>query len=158
MVPAFTLQRHFVLWLAAGLAVFWAAACAAEEPPQYQPSASSGMEIPVAVTVPDLSEKAQAGEALFNANCALCHGPNAAGTALGPPLVHIIYEPNHHQDFAFRNAVQNGVQAHHWQFGNMLPVPTVLESDIDSIICYVREVQRANGIFDDERGLAACQS
>lgn len=135
--------------------VLFLAGCAAEETPQYQ-DASSDTSIPVAVTVPALSERARAGEAVFNANCAACHGVNAAGTGLGPPLVHKIYEPNHHQDFSFRNAVQNGVQSHHWQFGNMLPVSGVAEDDVERIICYVRELQRANGIFDDEQGLAAC--
>ena len=37
-----------------------------------------------------------AAEQLFNANCARCHGRLAAGTDVGPPLVHIYYEPNHH--------------------------------------------------------------
>ena len=151
------LRPHIWILFLACIAALALVGCGAEETPQYD-APSSGAEIPVAVTVPDLSEKAQAGEALFSANCALCHGANAAGTTLGPPLVHIIYEPNHHQDFSFRSAVQNGVQSHHWQFGNMLPVPTVAESDIDSIICYVRELQRANGIFDDDRGLAVCQT
>ena len=150
------LTKNIALWLAVVLAVFTVAGCGAEEPPQYDAGASSGGDLPVTVTVPALSEKAQAGEIVFNANCALCHGANAAGTGLGPPLVHKIYEPSHHQDFSFRNAVQNGVQAHHWQFGNMPPAPQVAEDDIERIICYVRELQRANGIFDDERGLAAC--
>ena len=150
------LPKNIALCLAVVLAVFTIAACSSAEQPQYDTGASSGADIPVAVTVPALSEKAQAGETAFNANCALCHGPNAAGTGLGPPLVHKIYEPGHHQDFSFRNAVQNGVQAHHWQFGNMPPAPQVAEDDIERIICYVRELQRANGIFDDEQGLAAC--
>lgn len=150
------MPKNIALWLAVVLAVFTIAACSSAEPPQYDTGASSGADAPVAVTVPALSEKAQAGETVFNANCALCHGPNAAGTGLGPPLVHKIYEPNHHQDFSFRSAVQNGVPAHHWQFGNMPPAPQVAEDDVERIICYVRELQRANGIFDDERGLAAC--
>lgn len=137
------------------MAALFLVACSSQEEPQYE-NAGGGAGRPATVTVPDLSEKAQAGETVFNANCALCHGPNAAGTGLGPPLVHKIYEPNHHQDFSFRSAVQNGVQAHHWQFGNMPPAPQVAEDDIERIICYVRELQRANGIFDDERGLAAC--
>ena len=150
------MPKNIALWLAVVLTVLTIAACASEDVPQYDAGASSGADIPVAVTVPALSEKAQAGEIAFNANCSLCHGANAAGTNLGPPLVHKIYEPNHHQDFSFRNAVQNGVPAHHWQFGNMPPAPQVAEDDIERIICYVRELQRANGIFDDERGLAAC--
>ena len=131
------------------------AGCSGGEVPQYATTASNNAA-PLVVVVPALSEKAQAGEIAFNANCSLCHGANASGTNLGPPLVHKIYEPNHHQDFSFRNAVQNGVQAHHWQFGNMPPAPPGAEDDIERIICYVRELQRANGIFDDERGLTAC--
>ena len=148
-------HHYIAIFFVTALAALLLAGCAAEEPPQYQ-DASSGTEIPVAVTVPALSEKAQAGEAVFNTSCVACHGVNAAGTGLGPPLVHKIYEPNHHQDFSFRNAVQNGVMSHHWQFGNMAPVPGVAEDDVERIICYVRELQRANGIFEDERGLAAC--
>ncbi len=139
----------------AALGALAVAGCSGDETPQY--AATSGNDAaPLVGTVPALSEKAQAGEIAFNANCALCHGANASGTNLGPPLVHKIYEPNHHQDFSFRNAVQNGVQAHHWQFGNMPPAPQVAEDDVERIICYVRELQRANGIFDDQRGLAAC--
>ena len=136
-----TRTKHFAPWLVVGLVLSLLVACGGDT---------------AAVTVPALSAQAQAGEAVFNANCALCHGVNAAGTNLGPPLVHKIYEPSHHQDFSFRNAVQNGVQSHHWQFGNMVPVPGVADDDIERIICYVRELQRANGIFTDEAGLAAC--
>ena len=143
------------LVIIAALSALAFAGCSGDAAPQYA-ATSSNDAAPLVVTVPTLSEKAQAGETAFNANCARCHGANAAGTGLGPPLVHNIYEPNHHQDFSFRNAVQNGVQAHHWQFGNMPPAPQVAEDDIERIICYVRELQRANGIFEDERGLAAC--
>ena len=152
------LQRptYLALSLLAALAITMLIACGGEEAPQYESSADSGAADSITVTVPTLSEKAQAGQAAFNANCALCHGPNASGTGLGPPLVHKIYEPGHHQDFSFRNAVQNGVQSHHWQFGNMLPVPGVSDDDVEKIICYVRELQHANGIFDEPAGLAAC--
>ena len=144
--------------LAAALGLLALLACSGGDAPQYaNPGAGSGDAASPAVIVPALSEPAQAGQTAFNANCALCHGANAAGTNLGPPLVHKIYEPSHHQDFAFRNAVQNGVQSHHWQFGNMPPAPQVSEADVERIICYVRELQRANGIFDDPAGLAACQ-
>ena len=156
MITTVTLPKHTVVWLVACVAAFTIAACSNADTPQYDTGASNDASVPVAVTVPALSEKAQAGETVFNANCALCHGANAAGTSLGPPLVHKIYEPSHHQDFSFRNAVQNGVQSHHWQFGNMPAITTVSEDDVERIICYVRELQRANGIFDDEQGLTAC--
>ena len=146
-----------MVWLGAAFALLAVLGCSGgEEAAQYGAGASDA-GAPVVVTVPELSETAQAGQTAFNANCALCHGANAAGTGLGPPLVHKIYEPNHHQDFAFHNAVQQGVQSHHWQFGNMPAIPTVAEDDVERIICYIRELQRANGIFEDAAGLAACQ-
>ena len=92
------------------------------------------------------SEAAKAGEGTFNATCAACHGKNAAGTEAGPPLIHRIYEPSHHGDYAFVMAVANGVRAHHWKFGDMPPQPGVTRDQMAGIIAYVRELQRANGI------------
>ena len=94
-----------------------------------------------------LPAELQAGEAKFNANCSACHGPKAVGTQQGPPLVHKIYEPNHHGDAAFQLAAANGVRAHHWQFGNMPKIEAVTPSDVDQIIQYVRWLQRQAGIF-----------
>ncbi|MCB1481929.1 MAG: cytochrome c [Rhodobiaceae bacterium] len=101
----------------------------------------------VSVVVPELLGDAQAGKALFDANCAECHGTNASGTNAGPPLVHKIYEPNHHGDMAFLLAAKQGVRAHHWPFGDMPPVPGVSEQDVGRIVAYVRTLQKANGIF-----------
>ena len=98
------------------------------------------------VAVPELTRQAKAGERAFDANCAVCHGDNAAGTDQGPPLVHIIYEPSHHADPSFVLAVRNGVRAHHWTFGDMAPVPGITDDEITAIIAYVRELQRHNGI------------
>lgn len=88
----------------------------------------------------------QSGEAKFNANCAACHGQQAAGTDHGPPLVHKIYEPNHHGDPAFQRAAANGVKAHHWEFGNMPKIEGVTPDDVDQIVKYVRWLQRQAGI------------
>lgn len=100
----------------------------------------------VDVTIPTLSVQADRGRRTFEANCASCHGPDAGGTNQGPPLVHKIYEPNHHADAAFRLAVQRGVRQHHWSFGNMPPQPQVDRAEVATIIAFVREIQRANGI------------
>lgn len=100
----------------------------------------------VSVEVPALSAEARAGQALFQQNCAVCHGANAAGGPGGPPLIHQIYAPNHHADISFLLAVRQGVQQHHWGFGNMPPVPGVSEPQVGQIVTYVRELQRANGI------------
>ncbi|MBO6638118.1 MAG: cytochrome c [Roseitalea sp.] len=99
------------------------------------------------VFVPPLSANGTEGEALFNASCASCHGTAAAGrNGVAPPLVHIIYEPNHHADAAFVLAIRNGVRAHHWRFGNMPPVEGLSDEQIAKITTYIRELQRANGI------------
>ena len=87
-------------------------------------SASAAMEegtALVAIKTPEsYSQNAQIGQRLFEAKCADCHGPNAVGQAgVAPPLIHIIYEPNHHGDESFQRAVALGVRAHHWKFGNM---------------------------------------
>lgn len=87
------------------------------------------------------------GEAKFNANCARCHGQGATGTAQGPPLVHKIYEPNHHGDAAFQRAAANGVRAHHWQFGDMPRIDGVTPEDVEQITQYVRWLQRQAGIM-----------
>jgi mono/diheme cytochrome c family protein len=99
------------------------------------------------VKVPELGIREQAGMEVFNEVCAVCHGENAAGRdGAGPPLVHVIYEPNHHGDGSFQLAVKNGVRAHHWPFGNMPPQPQVSENEVDRVTAYVRALQRANGI------------
>lgn len=98
------------------------------------------------LVLPTLSGITVRGQMLFDANCASCHGPYGTGTDKGPPLVHKIYEPSHHADFAFHRAVQHGVRAHHWRFGNMPAVPVVSEAEVTSIIAFVRAMQTANGI------------
>jgi len=100
----------------------------------------------VDVKVPTLSAMAERGAATFNQACASCHGVNASGTDLGPPLVHDIYNPGHHGDGSFFVAGQRGVRAHHWPFGNMPAQPQIKKGQMANIIRYVRELQIANGI------------
>lgn len=113
-----------------------------------RPQADSG-EAPLAIVqAPVLEGAAAEGAEIFKANCARCHGANAAGReGLGPPLIHRIYEPGHHSDDAFRFAVRMGSRAHHWPFGDMPPVENVSEQEVERIIAYVRTLQRANGIY-----------
>jgi mono/diheme cytochrome c family protein len=93
-----------------------------------------------------LPPEMQKGEAKFKASCAKCHGERGVGTTQGPPLVHKIYEPNHHGDAAFQRAAANGVRAHHWGFGDMPKVEGVTSADVTEIIGYVRWLQREAGI------------
>jgi cytochrome c len=138
-----------------GLAV-WGKINAPETAPQTQghsmtpPDTSSIAEgAPIAeVALPaEWSPEAQIGKRAFDAKCARCHGANAAGqNGVAPPLVHQIYEPGHHSDAAFVYAARNGVQSHHWDFGNMAPVDGLTDADVKYIARYVRELQRENGI------------
>ena len=98
------------------------------------------------VRIPALSGEAQAGKRVFDLQCARCHGENAAGSAVGPTLVHRVYQPGHHADVAFELAVRRGVPAHHWRFGDMPPQPAVAPAAVAQITRYIRELQRANGI------------
>ena len=116
---------------------------------------SSGAE-QVSAAGSGLSVTARAGEKLFNANCSACHGAGAAGTSLGPPLMDRVYHPGHHQDFSIRNAVSQGVRQHHWTFGDMAPVAGVSSDEVEKIICYVREMQRAEGIFEGDAFETVC--
>ena len=121
----------------------------AEQDPHSIQSTSGQAGAPlVDVIVPELSAAAQVGKKQFEVSCVACHGANAAGQeGVAPPLVHIIYEPNHHGDQSFYQAVRHGVRAHHWRFGNMPAIEGVSQSQVADIIIYVRELQRANSIF-----------
>jgi mono/diheme cytochrome c family protein len=98
------------------------------------------------IVVPELSEAARAGARAFALHCAGCHGRDAGGTDTGPTLIDPIYRPAHHADVSFELAVRHGVAAHHWSFGKMPPVHGVNADELASIIHFVREVQRANGV------------
>lgn len=129
--------------------------CGGQGGPQYAtPQAQATGEVPSPGY--HLSETARAGEELFNANCSICHGVNAAGTGQGPTLIDRIYHPGHHSDLSIRSAVRQGVRQHHWTFGNMAPVPGVSPGDVDKIICYIRELQRAEGIFEGDEFPTEC--
>jgi mono/diheme cytochrome c family protein len=88
------------------------------------------------------------GEQLFDANCAMCHGPAGTGTTSGPPLVHEIYEPGHHSDEAFQLAVAQGSPQHHWDFGPMPSIAGLDRDEVADITAYVRTLQRDAGIID----------
>lgn len=100
----------------------------------------------VDVTVGQLSDRAVRGQKAFNENCAACHGVNGAGTQVGPPLIHDIYNPGHHSNESFNRAVTSGVQQHHWPYGDMPPQKHVRFVDMIDILTFVREVQQQNGI------------
>ena len=95
---------------------------------------------------PSLMSNPAIGKKLFEKHCASCHGIALNGSDKGPPLLHRIYEPSHHADIAFQLAVKNGVRAHHWQFGDMAPLPQITPDDVAHITAYVRAEQKKAGI------------
>lgn len=104
-------------------------------------------EVDEDLVVPQLTPAEVAGQDVFANACAACHGHYGMGVeGAGPPLIHLIYEPSHHGDQAFVRAVRNGVQAHHWGFGDMPPIRNVTDREVEQIVAYIRALQRANGI------------
>jgi len=123
-----------------------AAACssgaesASDGPPRDPMTGKTEFNIPV--QDPQLAAE---GEPLYQASCAACHGSDLRGTAVGPPHLSVIYNPEHHGDGAFAVAAVNGVKAHHFSFGNMPPIAGITEGDFARILAYVRETQRTEG-------------
>jgi len=112
-------------------------------------AASEGNRAPADASTTRDPAAIAAGAELYAANCATCHGVDLNGTETGPPFLNVIYAPNHHADEAFQRAVVGGVQAHHWGFGPMAPVPGLTRVDVALIVDYVRSVQETEGILRD---------
>lgn len=85
------------------------------------------------------------GVQLYRQSCGSCHGDDLRGTDRGPSQLSQVYAPDHHPDASYRTAIENGVVAHHWNFGNMPPVKGLSSSEIDEIIAYIRHQQQEQG-------------
>lgn len=127
------------LGLAAGVAMI--AACGEGHHGAAQPVLAADWR-PASPTPDSLAD----GERLFRAACTACHGELALGTTQGPPLLHPFYEPGHHGDEAFQQAVLRGVRPHHWSFGPMPAVPGLDRPQVARIAAYVRWLQGEAGI------------
>ena len=82
----------------------------------------------------------------FEKYCMACHGPKGQGTEQGPPLVNQVYRPDHHADLSFHFAVRDGVKSHHWNYGDMKPVPLITPEETEHVIAFIREEQKRAGI------------
>jgi mono/diheme cytochrome c family protein len=123
-------RRHTTLATAVTAAVAILGASCGSAPADSEPAAPSG---------------AEPGAALYQSNCASCHGADLRGTDKGPSHLSIVYEPNHHGDDSFRSAILNGAQQHHWNFGDMAAIPGLDDNEIDDIIAYIRSEQERQG-------------
>ena len=85
------------------------------------------------------------GAAVYQQYCAECHGVDLRGTDKGPSQLSIIYEPNHHGDYAYRVAIREGTREHHWWYGDMPPVEGITDLEIEKVISYIRAEQERLG-------------
>jgi cytochrome c len=88
----------------------------------------------------------QEGKRVFERQCAACHGSSGGGLQTGPPLVDAVYRPAHHSDVAFYIAISQGVQAHHFNFGDMPSMPGVSQAESEAVVAYIRWLQQSVGI------------
>ncbi|MDW3221077.1 MAG: cytochrome c [Acidimicrobiales bacterium] len=87
----------------------------------------------------------QLGAEVYAQTCASCHGADLQGTDKGPSHLSIVYEPNHHTDASFRNAIANGAAQHHWNFGDMPSIDGLTGEEVDAVIAFVRAEQERQG-------------
>ena len=125
----------------AALVVAIALGVACEGEPDVAPAPPPAAS-PAATAVPILD-----GQTLFRQTCAVCHGVDLQGTNQGPSFLNRIYAPGHHSDASFRLAVQRGVVAHHWTFGNMPKIEGLSDVQVEAIIAYVREQQKQAEVY-----------
>lgn len=102
--------------------------------------------MPIPKPSPGLMPNPAQGKKLYGPHCASCHGAELKGNDKGPPMLHKVYEPSHHSDAAFQLAVKRGARAHHWQFGDMPPVPALTTDEVAHITAFIRAEQRKVGI------------
>lgn len=111
----------------------------AEEPaPTSSTAAPPSASTAAAPAVPD-------GAAVYQQYCAECHGVDLRGTDKGPSQLSIVYEPNHHGDYAYRVAIREGTREHHWWFGDMPPVEGITDLEIEKVISFIRAEQQRLG-------------
>ena len=106
--------------------------------PTVTSDASAPPTTAAAFVVPD-------GAAVYQQYCAECHGVDLRGTDKGPSQLSIIYEPNHHGDYAYRVAIREGTREHHWWFGDMPPVEGITDLEIEKVISFIRAEQERLG-------------
>lgn len=127
-----------MIWLGALLGTFLVLGAASERALAQTAGPAAPRQVPAEL---------RTGQALYATHCATCHGVDARGTDKGPTFLSKTYTPYLHADIAFQLAVERGVRAHHWRFGDMQKVPGISRQEVRAIVEYVRWLQREAGIY-----------
>ena len=93
-----------------------------------------------------VAETMRAGQLAFQRECAGCHRPSAGRTARGPNLVDPAYGPSEMADDLIRGAIQAGVPQRALGDPGMPGLDHISERELDSILYYLRAVQRVDGV------------
>ncbi len=111
---------------------------APEPPPAQTAEVTAPTSTAAELVIPD-------GAEVYQQYCAECHGVDLRGTDKGPSQLSIVYEPNHHGDYAYRVAIRDGTREHHWWFGDMPPVEGISDLEIEKVISFIRAEQERLG-------------
>ncbi len=134
----------------AAVVLFLATACPGDDADTPSSTATPTPTVetptPTPTSTPESRFSGVDGRALYGQACAVCHGQALEGTNNGPTFLDRIYAPGHHADISFMFAIERGVRAHHWNFGNMAPVEGLTQQQVLAIIGFIREQQREAGI------------
>ena len=126
------------------LALLFTTACSGDD--TGGPATTTPTAEPTPTPPPEPRFSGTDGRALYGQACSVCHGQALEGTNAGPTFLNRIYASGHHADISFMFAIERGVRAHHWNFGNMAPVEGLSQEQVLAIIAFIREEQRAAGI------------
>ena len=88
------------------------------------------------------ADAVSAGKKVYVSRCAICHGREGDGSAMGPPMFSgdLAALP----DDAYRKAVKDGVPNRRAQYGPM-PPQSMSASDVANVIAYIRSAQHGPG-------------
>ena len=90
----------------------------------------------------DGPEASGRGAALYQANCAACHGAELEGSSRGPSLLDPMYVSPDFPDAEIADAIRNGVDSG-GDFGAMEAIGRLSDEQIALIIAFIREQQGA---------------
>jgi len=88
------------------------------------------------------ADAVSAGKKVYVSRCAICHGREGGGSAMGPPM--FSGELAALPDDAYRKAIKDGVPDRRPRYGPM-PAQSMSGSDAANVIAYIRSVQRRPG-------------